>query len=425
MEERTRSRSNSASPVNYSWSRTTDRLFTKASDPQGWGPYSSGGPFTGSIIPVQSTEVMNDFVHDNFKLRRSKGEIIMSPMVNTKTLIENGPSSYNMSYEERGGVGTSHPCWYRHVYTGTRPFTDYLFTDTTWPTTSFDTAGLEQLALAKAFSNISATDALLYASLGEAKETLQSARKALKTVIKLVKKFKRSRWAGLADSLQHFGNYTDAWMSLRYELRPLYYDLLGYAKVLKHNKAYPRQTFRGFAEEELETITYYNKTVGGIKFTMKRTDVIRVRARGGVLTEVGSLNWMDYVGVYDVAESVWELIPLSFIVDWFCNIGLVISSWTPNPSFETLGSWVTVETVTSRTIEVSDYIAYPVYSTDKNGSIRNATFSGSPYYRKSITRKERKINPERIALPIEWKLPFNLPKMLDLILILAGLNGRH
>lgn len=44
---------------------------------------------------------------------------------------------------------------------------------------------------------------------------------------------------------------------------------------------------------------------------------------------------------YDGLATAWELIPFSFVADWFGNVGSFLQSITPNPYVEVQGNWVT------------------------------------------------------------------------------------
>jgi hypothetical protein len=64
----------------------------------------------------------------------------------------------------------------------------------------------------------------------------------------------------------------------------------------------------------------------------------------------------------DIPVTVWELVPWSFVVDWFVNVGDWIQAVTPNPSVTVKGSWTT-------TI---------VRTRDEVGPIRATLYVGTP-----------------------------------------------
>jgi hypothetical protein len=66
-----------------------------------------------------------------------------------------------------------------------------------------------------------------------------------------------------------------------------------------------------------------------------------VSARAGVLCDV-TIDELTIFGVDQLAESLWELIPFSFIVDWFANVGDTIAALTPDAGVKQRASWVTV-----------------------------------------------------------------------------------
>lgn len=50
-------------------------------------------------------------------------------------------------------------------------------------------------------------------------------------------------------------------------------------------------------------------------------------------------------------KTVWELVPFSFAVDWFADVGSWISAITPNPAIHTLGASVSFEGTEQTTLE--------------------------------------------------------------------------
>ena len=142
--------------------------------------------------------------------------------------------------------------------------------------------------------------------------------------------------------------------------------------------------------------------------------------RAGVLTKLDLLTNANIYGLQNLGETAWELVPFSFIVDWFTNVGATIGSWTPNIGYEILASWVTTEIVQTQTSTVSSLgieNSSPVtgYRTD------NPVWSMTGSHNKISRSYLREINPPRGILP---RLNVNLSawKILDLGIIANSLR---
>jgi hypothetical protein len=140
----------------------------------------------------------------------------------------------------------------------------------------------------------------------------------------------------------------DTWLETTFGWKPLISDVKDGAIALARTAerdALERQQFRCFGEDEklvLATVFFTNTTcVAGpyvIGFQCHRTirnrsqvilygawstklrDSARLSSNASRLATLSGLNWED------VAPQVWELVPWSFLVDYFINIGDVIES---------------------------------------------------------------------------------------------------
>lgn len=115
-------------------------------------------------------------------------------------------------------------------------------------------------------------------------------------------------------------------------------------------------------------------------------------------------------GIDQPLESIWELVPFSFILDWFFNIGNVISSWSLNPSLRPISSWVTVSELQTVTYLLNNGI---------NGNRTHdwKTFVWTDgYYQATRLIQERFPNPARPILP-SLKINLDIGKITDLATI--------
>jgi hypothetical protein len=73
------------------------------------------------------------------------------------------------------------------------------------------------------------------------------------------------------------------------------------------------------------------------------------------------------------------LVPLSFVADWWCNVGDWISAAIPDPNIQTLTSWTTVITTTTTSTETFRSNTAPVYNpvTRTTSYVSNSGSGGS------------------------------------------------
>jgi hypothetical protein len=110
----------------------------------------------------------------------------------------------------------------------------------------------------------------------------------------------------------------------------------------------------------------------------------------------------NQTGVFNAATLIWEIIPFSFVVDWFANIGGLINALNPNPSYKTLGSWL-VSTTT-----VTCYGTITVTLPD------SSTNTGSF----SIVRTIKERTPDVRESFLSFDANLSIPKLLDAVALL-------
>lgn len=360
-----------------------------------------------------STEII-DVVTPMFKDRMRQGEIFNNYLKLTKIVVVSpkpGPyKAKNMNVI--GGVTTG------QIWEGTWPLSNvdlgvYLepYED---PVFINSAANLRSKMVTEAHSRVADANLLSLASIGEADKTVASVASILKRALRVAKAAKRLEFKALRRELSK-KELTDRYMEIRYAIRPLLYDISGVIKAIKTPKNKDRFTARAkgefLYEKEDEIVRTTNS--GSATVTIKRTLNVRTVVSAGVLSRVSHPQIQNW-GLNQIAESVWELLPFSFIIDWFWNVGNTISAHAPHVGIEKLASWVTVTTTTTRTNSlVSAVSALTGYQVSE--------LSWSGCNKTSIeTYKERLPVLELDYLPT-LTLRLDMLKLLDLTIILRGL----
>jgi hypothetical protein len=165
------------------------------------------------------------------------------------------------------------------------------------------------------------------------------------------------------------------------------------------------------------------KNVSFCGYTRLRANILRTTSRSlsvraGVLTQSKYVSNASLFGFDSLVDTAWDLLPFSFIIDWFFNVGDTILSWVPDFGIEPLTSWVVIKDTIIQTATVTDLYWWvnPSYDYDWE-------HSGDlplPIATKTTTTYERIPNYERPVIP-RWDLNLDPLKILDLGIILKNL----
>jgi len=173
--------------------------------------------------------------------------------------------------------------------------------------------------------------------------------------------FRKADSAGV--KLRKTANWTaNYWLMWRYGLRPLIGSISDILKALESNVRPDRQTSRGQAVSTMTKTDTWNYSNSGIFANRKTiTESVQVRAM--------SIDWVTMDWAYDYGFSVkslmtlpWELIPYSFVADWFVNTGDFIGALAQAFREESLGQCLTTRYIQSGVQENTSHVASGGYT---------------------------------------------------------------
>lgn len=372
---------------------------------------------------IDFTRYCEDVVDEHFNARRSKGEIFNNPFFSIKTYYSgagltsfSGKNQYyrNSSSKVLTGIileGTV-PAdrWYSN-YKALNPldYSDML-------------ESCKSKAITMAYGNRSQVVQAASMTLAEGKKTIQGIYEIMFRLAELALAVKRLDAKHIMDEISP-GELKNRYMELRYAIRPLMIDASNIMKAIGTKTGKSRHTARGGSSDRVVISDIYkNKrvvesSVGlDASFDFARTSSYIVEARAGVLCDVNA-QVSNIWGIDQIAETIWEVIPFSFIFGWFFNIVDIISSWTWKANVTELASWVTVRETLSQSITCSDARwTYP------KSFISEIKFPMNML--KTTVTTTRTPHPQRAIIP---SIDVNLDclKVLDLGIILSGiLSGK-
>lgn len=219
-------------------------------------------------------------------------------------------------------------------------------------------------ATTSALANARKPDVSGIVSIVELKETIQSLLNPVQGALKFLsrnapskKKKRRLSKNSLKRSVDDLANQH---LTIIFGIMPFISDIQGILKALESVGPLPvKQTARGNASafdqstNVEEYIPYQDASYvqnATETFTVQRT--ITVRAYLLYETTV-TLQQALGLGITDIPKSVWQAATLSFVVDWFANVGDYISSITPMLDVKVLSSGFSVTTVTACNANIS------------------------------------------------------------------------
>lgn len=410
---------------------------------------------------VVRRDEMLDVVTPRFYSIRNKGGIICSPMYR-ETLYSDVDHTTIEQVGRKGTIAITRHRFHEDALLGGSSLLPLLPSTDAMDELFAEFSRETDLAIMRAHAEVDVSEMQLLATAGELPETLAWIRSLVQRGVKLTRAFKRrADYSAILRSLKYaaeerptkrviakFERYVDLikarkarlkelgkdqslvddfsnlWLEYRYALRPLVGDLQNALKALskiidKRRMIARGHEYSGATSERIESTTLTEPSQI-VKLTAKVTETEKIKARSGVLyaLEESLLSLVNVLGLDQPVESIWELIPFSFIVDWFFSVGDLLNSWFKSSGLSVLTSWVSlqVERSTVRKItncEVYNYNGY-VWQSDR------MIVLGSSH--STATWRWRVPNPELPLLP-RLDIKLDLAKIIDLGMIGRAMLG--
>jgi hypothetical protein len=128
------------------------------------------------------------------------------------------------------------------------------------------------------------------------------------------------------------------------------------------------------------------------------------------------MGTVQHYGLDDFFEAAWELVPYSFVVDWFTNLAVAFDIMPSTMGVVIKGHW-TVSKIRSLSLANCVYEKNSSYTVPVN---EVASYSGSASASRYWDVKLRTTgygSPDSYKYAVEFKNTLNLSKTLDLLAI--------
>lgn len=327
--------------------------------------YVNGSPTNVfSTITYKSDEVIDDYVVPNFQAQIRAGNIINNPMTYVKdTLSPTLGGVFNVlqngvRYELRSGSNPSSMTEGMYKALGSYPQYQGTYVD---PPLRPEAAMIDS-AKFKALSYLDKTPYSFAEDVAEMRDTARFLKNPFSSLRQLGKEFQKdlktsSKKSKTKDRAQLIA---DAWTEYRFAASPLVRsanDAL--ESIFQHTRRPPRRTARGITEfkDSLES------SIQGTAYVWDRSWEIESVEKAGILYEVTNPvnDWRFKYGLRfkDIPETMWAIMPYSFMVDRVSNISGAIRGFTNfiDPRVKILAAWSTEKSTYRKSLSFIDYVS--------------------------------------------------------------------
>lgn len=240
--------------------------------------------------------------------------------------------------------------------------------------TSGELERMKSVALVKAYAKAKSMGTLMGENLAELSQTIQTLRHPFNGVTKLVRKMIKFRnhrhMLNKVRTAKTFARANaDAWLEYRYGWKPLLLDCdeIITAAVERRERClekflvsrasggrvtYEQSKHRSMPDQSAMGSLGVSSAAWNCCLQEEAAVTAGVMFRRKARTTSQMLTATLGLRPSDLPSTAWELLPHSFVVDWFTNVGDWIRAVTPDPDLVLIGNWVT--TCSSSMLSQSD-----------------------------------------------------------------------
>lgn len=266
-------------------------------------------------------------------------------------------------------------------------------------------------AITRCLNQVSDAKLNLPVSIAEARKTQNMILDTAKTVYRAYSQVRRGRFVEAARTLNITPRKSHTnWLAYKYGWMPLLMEVKGAAELYAQQFFDKPIRFSKSAKASAKADYTYsitgsnggwysrNKSFFQGSYTSERTVVVRVR----VLAVNQNLSTLQQMGLTNPALVVWELVPYSFVFDWFLSVGQYLQAVSALHGLTLERSMKCVSTNTKGTHLTGEASNY-----DVSGRISESGFvtyhgGSESLYKRSFCSISEGLSPVRNRDPLDW-----------------------
>lgn len=385
--------------------------------------------------PYGMFEEMNDIVTPNYKAISAAGGIVNNPMTRVSQETFYSPTSMTTTSISPPAFAGKYIIQDTGQYGG---LLDYYISNLSLRARAIDLVDRTKhakLAAIQARGNISKDMLQGLVSLAELPKTLSLVGQSVKTLYQVIKGVKTGNAQMVINAIgrptKKFDGRTwlsrsagNRWLEFRYGWTPLVMEVQGALKILNKAQAIkPRVTARGRSLETRNTQTSYNYDQGpaGVEtFSFDLHDKVEVRAWCLYTADLKYQSARDF-GLTELPLAAWELVPFSFVADWFVQVGDWLKAVTPKLGIEILAEGYTIRSEKAIYRQLASYAAPAPHPTATRYSISGN--SVDDYFVETKVSRVRGLG-FLLASPPPVNVKLNIKRTVDAIALLKALADK-
>lgn len=293
---------------------------------------------------ITKNDTMEDEVSPGYFSARRRGQFLpINPMTQaaTKWVASSGSAEFEVLYNGNPTwdlTFTGHLGWYAHttLFGSTMSPPSYASTPS-WPSRS--------VLVTEALANARTRGFDILTFLAEFRKTMDLIARFRDRTLRRAEKIADT----IGKSADPLAEFSAVWLEARYGWRILAYDMEGINESIERLKQIKPPFIRGYASDSnsaeynlnyalgayMRSVTPYGQAGDYGRCSISINQVKERETRAGVVLEA----LLDDIFEVDPLVTAWEVIPFSFIVDWFVNIGDVVAAYSPFATENLLGAW--------------------------------------------------------------------------------------
>lgn len=308
-------------------------------------------------------------------------------------------------------------------------------------------SGLMGGVVQRAYSELLSGDLDVGEFLAELPESISMVRGGVSSILSAIAKAKAGgfTWSKVDRARRYLlsgkpykalpRNLANAWLTWRYGIRPLVWDVQDFIK--EANSFALNSNFSGLrrkrARAQMQDMKKYSyapsNNVSGSLSVKAKEDVAIIKKGEAVVYYSYGANWgpiQDILLKYGLHPNqfpylLWQLVPYSFMIDWFVDVGSWVRAISPKWGFEVHGCSASQKTY----IRSTRTAQWEVKPTATSAVLLEQNFPGDNYISERIDRREQTLSG---AIPrLKPEIALSIQQQCDLLSVLLqrALNQRR